>query len=161
MYQKLRVPDPDGTVKVWLIELSPLVGAVEPAVPLYEPLCAVVLIEVAWPEVVQPLKLPVSKPPLVTPPLGGGVGVGGIGVGVGGTGVGVGGTGVGVGVPGALVGVGVGGWVVGVGVGVEPPQLLNLNEPMRVFQLKAPFDGMYSLVYQNVQPSDGSTVMAL
>jgi hypothetical protein len=90
-----------------------------------------------------------------------GVGVGGIGVGVGGTvvGVGVGGTPVGVGVGGTPVGVGVGG--IGVGVGVEPPQLLNLNEPMRVFQLKAPFEGMYSVVYQNVQSSAGSTVMAL
>ena len=55
------------------------------------------------------------------------------------------------------VGLGVG---VGVGVGV-PPQLLNLNEPMRVFQLNAPLLGMYSVVYQNVQSSDGSTVIEL
>jgi hypothetical protein len=42
-----------------------------------------------------------------------------------------------------------------------PPQLGNLNDPMRVFQLKAPLEGMYSLVYQKVQPSAGSIVMAL
>ena len=39
------------------------------------------------------------------------------------------------------------------------PQLGNLNEPMRVFQLKAPFAGMYSVVYQKVQSSDGSTAI--
>ena len=78
----------------------------------------------------------------------------GVGVGLGVTvGVGVGvGLGVGVG-----VGLGVG---VGVGVGV-PPQVLNLNEPMRVLQLNAPLLGMYSVVYQNVQSSDGSTVIEL
>jgi hypothetical protein len=82
----------------------------------------------------------------------------GVGVGVGGMAVGVG-TGVFVGV-GPGVGVLVGGDV-GVGVGEGPPQLANLNEPIRVFQLKLPLDGMYSLVYQKVQPSAGSMVMAL
>ena len=41
------------------------------------------------------------------------------------------------------------------------PQLANLNEAMRVFQLNAPLLGMYSFVYQNVQSSDGSTLMEL
>jgi hypothetical protein len=45
-------------------------------------------------------------------------------------------------------------------VGV-PPQFVNLNEPMRVRQLNAPLLGMYSVVYQNVQSSDGSTVIEL
>jgi hypothetical protein len=152
-----------------------LVGDVEPTIAEYVPECAVELIEVAAPPRVQPVKSPVSNPPLVMPPPGGGVGVGvgvgggvGVGVGVGGgVGVGVGdgvgvfdGVAVGVGV---LLGVAVGvGVLLGVGVGVgEPPQLANLNEPMRVFQLKLPFDGMYWFVYQNVQSSDGSTVMAL
>lgn len=86
----------------------------------------------------------------------------GVEVGVG-VGVGLGvvvalGVGVGVGL-GVVVGVGLG---VGVGVGVGvPPQLANLNEPMRVLQLNAPLLGMYSLVYQNVQSSDGSTVSEL
>ena len=38
-----------------------------------------------------------------------------------------------------------------------PPQPANLNEPIRVLQLKAPFVGMYSVVNQNVQSSVGST----
>jgi hypothetical protein len=42
-----------------------------------------------------------------------------------------------------------------------PPQFVNLNEPMRVFQLNAPLLGMYSFVYQKVQSSDGSTVSEL
>ena len=40
-------------------------------------------------------------------------------------------------------------------------QLGNLNEPMRVFQLKVPLAGMYSLVYQKVQSSEGSTLIEL
>ena len=40
-------------------------------------------------------------------------------------------------------------------------QPVNLKETMRVFQLKEPLDGMYSVVYQNVQPSTGSTLMLL
>ena len=47
--------------------LSPLVGEVLPAWPEYVPEWAVVLMLVV-PVVVQPLKLPVSKPPLVMPP---------------------------------------------------------------------------------------------
>ena len=42
-----------------------------------------------------------------------------------------------------------------------PPQLGNLKLEMRVFQLKDPVVFMYSCVYQNVQSSTGSTVMAL
>jgi len=42
-----------------------------------------------------------------------------------------------------------------------PPQLLNLKFAMRVFQLKLPVVFMYSCVYQKVQSSDGSTVIAL
>src|SRR3954470_4585066 len=39
------------------------------------------------------------------------------------------------------------------------PQLGNLNEPMRVFQLKDPFAGRYSVVNQKVQSSLGSTAI--
>ncbi len=42
-----------------------------------------------------------------------------------------------------------------------PPQLGNLNDAMRVLQLKLPVDFRSSLVYQNVQSSAGSTVIAL
>src|SRR5258708_13891159 len=42
---------------------------------------------------------------------------------------------------------------------VPPPQPENLNEPMRVFQLKLPLDGMYWLVYQKVQSCLGPTAM--
>ena len=38
-------------------------------------------------------------------------------------------------------------------------QLGNLNDAMRVCQLKLPFVVRYSSVYQNVQSSLGSTVM--
>jgi hypothetical protein len=37
----------------------------------------------------------------------------------------------------------------------------NLNEAMRVLQLKLPVDFRYSVVYQNVQSSTGSTVIVL
>ncbi len=37
----------------------------------------------------------------------------------------------------------------------------NLNDPMRVFQLKVPLLGMYSFVYQNVQSSLGSIPIML
>jgi hypothetical protein len=40
-----------------------------------------------------------------------------------------------------------------------PPQLGNLNEAIRVAQLKAPVAGMYSLATMNVHPSLGSTAM--
>ena len=40
--------------------------------------------------------------------------------------------------------------------GTGDPQLLNLNDPTRVLQLNAPSDFRYSLIYQNVQSSDGS-----
>src|SRR5436190_822048 len=41
------------------------------------------------------------------------------------------------------------------------PQDGNLNEPIRVCQLKVPFAGMYSFVYQNVQSSVGSMTRLL
>src|SRR5579872_7316231 len=78
--------EPLGAVKVWLIELSPLVDVLEPAWAEWLPECATELIEVAAPEVVQPENVPVSNPPLTMPPdVGVGVGVGvlvGVGVGV-------------------------------------------------------------------------------
>jgi hypothetical protein len=40
-------------------------------------------------------------------------------------------------------------------------QLLNLKLAMRVFQLKLPFAGRYSVVYHNVQSSTGSTLIEL
>ena len=43
----------------------------------------------------------------------------------------------------------------------DDPQLGNLKFAMRVFQLKVPLVFMYSCVYQNVQSSTGSTVIAL
>ena len=39
---------------------------------------------------------------------------------------------------------------------LRPLQLLNLNEPFRVAQLKLPVVAYYSLVYQKVQSSVGS-----
>ena len=45
--------------------------------------------------------------------------------------------------------------------GVELPQVGNLKFAMRVFQLNVPLVLMYSVVYQNVQSSTGSTCMAL
>jgi hypothetical protein len=41
------------------------------------------------------------------------------------------------------------------------PQPGNLNEAMRVCQLNEPLDGWYSLEYQNVQSSTGSTLILL
>jgi hypothetical protein len=67
---------------------------------------------------------------------------------------------------GVAVGVGVGvgvavGATVGVGVGVEPvEQVGNLNEPIRVTQFR-PLAAKYMFVYQKVQSSTGSTVIAL
>jgi len=96
--------------------------------------------------------------------LGVGVGLGlGVAVAVGvGLGLGVAvavavGVGVGVGL-GVTVALGVG---VGVGLGAPPPQLANLNEPMRVLQLNAPLLGIYSVVNQKVQSSVGSTLIEL
>src|SRR5207253_3333272 len=48
---------------------------------------------------------------------------------------------------------------VGVGSGVLQPA--SLKETMRVLQLKVPFAFKYSVVYQKVQSSTGSTVIAL
>jgi len=41
------------------------------------------------------------------------------------------------------------------------PQPGNLNDAMRVLQLNDPSLGMYSVVYQNVQSSVGSTAIIL
>ena len=41
------------------------------------------------------------------------------------------------------------------------PQEANLKDPKKVLQLKLPFAGKYSLVYQKVQSSAGSMRMAL
>jgi hypothetical protein len=41
------------------------------------------------------------------------------------------------------------------------PQPGSLNVPIRVRQLNEPLDERYSVVYQNVQPSTGSMVIAL
>ena len=43
----------------------------------------------------------------------------------------------------------------------DAPQLESRKLPIRVRQLNAPLDGMYSFVYQKVQPSLGSMVIAL
>ena len=45
--------------------------------------------------------------------------------------------------------------------GGAAPQLGNLKVAMRVLQLKLPLLGMYWLAYQKVQPSTGSTAIAL
>jgi len=42
-----------------------------------------------------------------------------------------------------------------------PPQEVNLNDPIRVCQLKLPLAAKYSLVYQKVQSSAGSMLMLL
>jgi hypothetical protein len=67
--------------------------------------------------------------------------------------------------PGVGVGVAVGvalppGVGVGVGLGAPPEHVGNLNEPIRVCQFD-PATGKYMLVYQKVQSSVGSTVIAL
>src|SRR5947207_1289246 len=41
------------------------------------------------------------------------------------------------------------------------PQVSNLNAPMRVCQLNDPLLGMYSLMYQKVQSSVGSTAICV
>ena len=46
-------------------------------------------------------------------------------------------------------------------VGGGVPQFGNLKVAMRVFQLKVPLLGMYSVANQNVHPSTGSTAIAL
>ena len=48
-----------------------------------------------------------------------------------------------------------------VSTGGELVQLGNLNDAMRVLQLNVPLLFRYSDVYQKVQSSTGSTVMAL
>jgi len=41
------------------------------------------------------------------------------------------------------------------------PQFANLKDAMRVLQLNEPLAGRYSVVYQKVQSSTGSTLMLL
>jgi len=55
----------------------------------------------------------------------------------------------------------VGAMLLTVGAAARPKQLGNENEAIRVLQLKVPLDFRYSFVYQNVQSSTGSTVIAL
>jgi hypothetical protein len=74
LYQNDSLLMPDGTVKVWAMLESPLVGVFVPAWAAKEPECGPdVVIEVAAPLVVQPENVPVSKPPLTIPPVLGGV----------------------------------------------------------------------------------------
>ena len=79
-YQKLSVPPLAGTVKVWLIELSPFVTAVEPPRPASRPAWTGAVTIPVVPRRVQPARTPVSKPPLITTPAGAGVAAG-VGVG--------------------------------------------------------------------------------
>jgi hypothetical protein len=72
LYQNDSFDDPAGAVNVCAMELSPLNGAVLPTCADQVPERAVVLTDAA-PAAVQPLSVPVSKPPLVIPPGGGGV----------------------------------------------------------------------------------------
>src|SRR5258708_8780713 len=68
LYQTLKVLTPLGAVKVWEMVLSPLVGVVLPSsaqkVPLWQP--ALTTVSDA-PAAVQPLSVPVSKPPFTIP----------------------------------------------------------------------------------------------
>src|SRR5260370_1210195 len=70
LYQKLSVPPALGAAKVWLIDESPLKGEVLPTCAAKLPLCPP-LTAAAVPVVDQPLRSPLSKPPLTTPPGGG------------------------------------------------------------------------------------------
>ena len=67
-YQKDRVPPPAGTAKVWLSELSPSVATVEPPRPAQAPEWTGLDTTEVVPVRVQPVRSPVSKPPLAMPP---------------------------------------------------------------------------------------------
>ena len=70
MYQNDRVLLPAGAVKAWVIEEVPLVGLAEPSIAAYWPLCGPVVVTeqaAACPPQLQPVRVPVSKPPLVMP----------------------------------------------------------------------------------------------
>ena len=73
MYQNDSVVTPDGTVKVWLIDESPLVGNVEPSCAAYVPACGLDVVVAVVPADVQPDRLPNSKSPFVRPPPDGAV----------------------------------------------------------------------------------------
>src|SRR6266540_4221605 len=76
-YQKDSCVLPDGTVKVCATLLSPLNGLALPTRAVYAPECGDVTAAAA-PVAVQPLSVPVSKPPLtIGSSLGGGGGGGG------------------------------------------------------------------------------------
>ncbi len=63
-YQNDSVLEPVGAVNVWAIELSPLVGLVNPSIAAYVPECGVAVVTDALPAVVvHPLRLPVSNVP--------------------------------------------------------------------------------------------------
>ena len=214
-YQNVSVVDPVGAVKVWAMELSPLNGEAEPTCAEWVPLWAVELIAVD-PERVQPVKSPVSNPPLVMPPPPDEVTVrltGVLCVALGAVPVTLSVYVPAAAVPAFTVSVEEPPVVTAVGfneaeapegtpetlrlmvsadpltsvvlmvevpwafcasvrllglaliekslAGGGPPQFGSLKEPMRVLQLKLPVAFRYSLVYQKVQSSTGSTVIAL
>ena len=64
-YQKPSVPPVDGAVNVCAIELSPFVAPVVPSSAACVPPCAPLATTDVDPAVVQPLRSPVSKSPLV------------------------------------------------------------------------------------------------
>src|SRR5438094_7282192 len=66
-YQNVSVEAFEGSVNVCTVVLS-VVGVLMPSCAPYVPLCFAAVLTVAVPVVVQPLKLPVSKPPFVSAP---------------------------------------------------------------------------------------------
>ena len=68
LYQNETWLAPAGTVNVCATAESPLVGLVDPARAALAPPCAPLVTRLVVPLVVQPDRLPVSNPPLATPP---------------------------------------------------------------------------------------------
>src|SRR5436189_104768 len=147
LYQNVSRLLPVGTVIVWVSVLSPFTGALLPSWAAKEPVWApepTTRGENA-PLAVHPLRSPVSNPPLVTtvpppPPV----------------------------TVSAVVALwpGLTVWLAGETASEKSfpaacPQLGNLKLATRVCQLKLPLAGMYSLTYQNVQSSAGSTVISV
>src|SRR3954453_17835542 len=62
LYQNERLVAEDGRVKVWTIDESPLVAAVDPSWAEYAPLCGLVT-AAAVPTFDHDVSVPVSKPP--------------------------------------------------------------------------------------------------
>lgn len=67
MYQNESCPPADGAVNVCAMLESPFVGFVLPTRAAYAPLCPPATTDAVPADVVQPLKVPVSKPPLTIP----------------------------------------------------------------------------------------------